>query len=109
MHRYIYLHTSDTNMCTQTSKHISQRSLLLLPLSLASNSIKAQELRDLLFGISHFIAPCTMLYPQRAFHQDMLANTVAKVFPNSSDFNSGDDRAVGMRRHIQLIKKNQGS
>lgn len=50
-----------------------------------------------------------MLCPQWAFHQDMLANTVAKVFSNSSDFNSGDDSAVDMHRHIQLIKKNQGS
>lgn len=63
----------------------------------------------LLFGISHFIAPCIMLCLQWALHQDTLANTVAKVFSNSSDFNSGNDSAVDMHRHIQLIEKNQGS
>lgn len=62
-----------------------------------------------LFCISHFIPPCVMCCLQWALHQDMFTNTVAKVFPNSSDFNFGNDNAVDVHRHIEPIKKNWSS
>lgn len=110
MQRHMYVYTSDTNMCAQTSKHNPHKSLLLPPPSLASTSLQAEKhVIYFLLCISHFIAPCVMRCLQRALHQDMFTNTVAKVFPNSSDFNFGNDNAVDVHRHIEPIKKNWSS
>ena len=82
MHGYLYFHISDTNVCAYAIKHIFHESSLLLPLSLVSKSLQAQELHGLLTPghLFYFLDPCKMLCQEWALHQDMFTNIVAKVF-----------------------------
>ena len=99
----------DSHMCAYTSKHSSHKPLFLFSLSLASTSLQAQELRDLLTLWHFFQALCIMFCPQWALHQDMFTHPVTNVFPNILDFNFEDNNAVDIQRHNKLLKTNQSS